>query len=273
MRLAISGTFAVVAAALVIGSAPGEARAQTEQPEGDEDDPGAEEPGESTPKEGIEGGGFDDYETAEEKQAKVAAAEYGVGVRVRTIYVPKFLLELFVEKASSGVFKPGFGLEVSRRKGNFELVIGAEYENVSPDDGFWLDKGDDPNVPEEAPDYLEFDNLSWVTADVAFLFNAAFNDRLSFRYGAGLGIGVVIGEVLQTDSTCVAGTGEDDIEENCMENPNGEQVNDPADLPPVFPVVNLIMGLQFRPIDKLTINLETGIRTVGFFGLSSTYYF
>ena len=269
MRLSIGGSFGTVAVALAIVAAAAPAHAQDDDT-ADEDDPSAEDPV-STPKEGIEGGAFDDYATAEDKQKADVRAEYGIGVRFRTVYVPKFMLELFVEEASSGVFEPGFGLELSRRKGNFELVLGFEYESLSPENGFWLDKDADPNVPEETPDLLEFDDFSWITADLAFLFNAALNDQLTFRYGAGLGIGVVLGEVLQTDSTCVAGT--DDIREDCMENPNGAQVDEPADLPPVFPVVNLIVGLQWRPIEKLSVNLETGFRTVGFFGLSSNYYF
>ena len=42
---------------------------------------------------------------------------------------------------------------------------------------------------------------------------------------------------------------------------------------PVFPVVNLIVGLQFKPMEKMTINLEGGLRTLPFFGVSSTYFF
>jgi hypothetical protein len=273
MRLSMEGRFGLVVA-VSLASAAGSmssAWAQGDDPAGDDDDSGAEE---AAPKEGIEGGGFDDYETAEAKKKAEIEPEYGLGVRVRTVFVPKPILELFVEEASGGVFQPGFGLELSRRKGNFELVLGLEYESLSPDDGFWLDKGDDPNDPEETPDFLEFNDLAWVTADIAFIFNAALTESLSFRYGAGLGIGVVLGEVLQTDSTCTPGT--DDIQEDCTPDQTGapgRQLNDPADLPPVFPVVDLIVGLQFRPIDKLTLNVETGIRTVGFFGVSSTYYF
>ncbi|MEO8552712.1 MAG: hypothetical protein ABI678_22195, partial [Kofleriaceae bacterium] len=44
------------------------------------------------------------------------------------------------------------------------------------------------------------------------------------------------------------------------------------DLPPVFPVINGIIGFQFHPIDKMVINLEAGIRTLPFFGLSVGYF-
>jgi hypothetical protein len=47
----------------------------------------------------------------------------------------------------------------------------------------------------------------------------------------------------------------------------------PYDLPPVFPVINAILGVQIRPISKLTINVEGGIRTFPFVGVSGAYFF
>jgi hypothetical protein len=269
MQLSNGATFAMVATALLALAVPARARAQSDD-DAAEEDPAAAEPAADAPREGIEAGGFDDYETASDRQKRIAP-EFGLGVRFRTIYIPKFVIELFYEEATSSVFKPGFGLELSRRKGNFELVIGVEYENLSPDDGFFLGKDADPNVPEQAPDFVVFDDFSWVAADVAFLFSAPINKKLAFRYGAGLGIGVVLGEVRQTDSTCAAGT--DDIQTDCMANPNGMQVDEAADLPPVLPVVDLLAGLQWRPAEKLTINLEGGLRSAAFLGLSSILYF
>ena len=108
-------------------------------------------------------------------------------------------------------------------------------------------------------------------ADLAFLWNAPFNDKLSFRGGFGLGIGVVIGDVLQTDSTCTAGA--DNLQEDCMVNPNAVKKDEPADLPPVLPVVDLLAGLQWKPASKLTVNLDTGFRSAPFIGLSSVFFF
>jgi len=41
----------------------------------------------------------------------------------------------------------------------------------------------------------------------------------------------------------------------------------------VFPVVNAIVGLQLKPTDHTTINLEGGIRTLPFVGVSSSFFF
>lgn len=259
------GGAAVLAALTMFGAAPG-AAAQGDDPSGSE--------ARASDPEGIEGGGFDDYQTAAEKREAKLAAEYGVGARFRMIYVPTFILELFVDEASSRILQPGFGVELARRKRNFELLLGVEFERATPDDGYWLGKDQDPNVAGEEPDYLEFDGLGWISADVAVRWTAPFNDVLGFRYGAGLGLGVVLGEVLQTDTTCAAGT--DDITEDCMADTvaaEGRQLDEPADLPPVFPVLELMVGLQWRPAPKVTINLDAGLRTAPFAGLSSVVYF
>jgi hypothetical protein len=255
MRLELPVIFAVAA----LGAAP----VYAQEAEGED----GEEEGESL-KEGIEAGGFDDYGKRDRPPRIVA--EYGVGLRLRGVFVPKGMLELFVEEASSGVFHPGFGLELTRRKGEFELVLGFEYENVSPEDGFWLEKGDDPVVPGQSPDFVDFEGLGWFTADLTFAFQSAINDMVAFRYGAGFGLGLVFGDALQTDSVCTGS----DIENDCTPiTGGGGQIRDPADIPPVFPVVNLLVGAQIKPTKKMTINIEGGLRTLFFFGVSSNYYF
>jgi hypothetical protein len=260
MRQSRGALAAMAGVAVVLGA--GQVRAQ------DEDLPGGEEaPAEGT---GIEEGGFDNYEKAEQKKKKKKKeAEYGLGLRVRGVFEPAFMMNLFVEEQTSGgVFSPGFGFELMRRRENFELVLGFEYENVSPSDGYWLEKGDDGVSAGQYPDFIDFDGLAWVTADLAFLFNSPINEKLTFRYGAGFGLGLVLGEVRQTDQVCSS----TDFEESCM-NAMGGQQNDEADLPPVFPVVDLILGLQYRPTPKMTIIFEGGLRTLFFFGVSVGYYF
>ena len=68
-------------------------------------------------------------------------ARFGIGLRLRSVHIPRFLLELFVQKAATSVNGFGFGLEGYRRKGNFELQVGLEYEALDGSDGIWVDKG------------------------------------------------------------------------------------------------------------------------------------
>ncbi len=268
MRLS-RGALAAVAGFSIAFAGAGLARAQEGDP--DEELPKPEESQPTKAGRGIEQGDFDNYSKAEQKRKKKVVPEYGVGLRLRGVFEPAFMMNLFVEEQTSGgMFHPGFGLELNRRKGEFELVLGFEYENLSPSDGYWLEKGDDGTSPGQYPDFVDFDGLSWFTTDLTFMFHSPINEKVAFRYGAGFGLGIVFGDALQTDQVC-SGT---DFETQCMNDMSGgAQRNDPADIPPVFPVVNLILGAQFRPSRSVSINIETGLRTIFFFGISGTYYF
>ena len=56
--------------------------------------------------------------------------QFGVGLRLRNVRVPKAILELFVDRASGGASNFGYGVELTRRRGTFELQLGLEFERV-----------------------------------------------------------------------------------------------------------------------------------------------
>lgn len=192
--------------------------------------------------------------------------DIGVGFRLRNVRVPQGLIEVFVQRAPGGASNVGFGLEVARRKGQFEVQLGLEYEKISIDKGIWVENGD--NIPADEPDYVEFDNFGWITAELSFLYHTPIIPQLSVRYGGGAGIGVLTGDVLRTDYRCTTAS-----LDSCMESPTAENVKAPYDLPPVMLVVNAIVGLQIRPTDEIFINVEGGLRTIPFFGTTAGYYF
>src|SRR5215467_15925107 len=78
--------------------------------------------------------------------------EYGLGVRLRSVWVPKAILELFVARAAGGAQNFGFGVDLSRRRGNTELQLGLEWEHINIGQGVWINKGDnvagDPGIDE-----------------------------------------------------------------------------------------------------------------------------
>jgi hypothetical protein len=217
--------------------------------------------------------------------------EYGVGIRLRDVMIPKGELELFLGRAAGGSNNIGIGIDLTRRRGNVELQLGFEYEHISPGEGVWIEK--DKNVPTDDADYLLGPNhapesLGWVTFEFTFINHTPLTKNLSFRYGGGAGIGIITGGLYRNDIHCASTATNANPEPGCVPTqfggtgtytdtsgaPNG---NDPTPhkygLPPVFPVVNAIIGLQFKPTDKMTINLEGGIRTLLFFGLSASYFF
>lgn len=193
--------------------------------------------------------------------------QFGVGVRVRNVRIPRSLIEAFVERSSGGSSNLGLGLELSRRKGPFEVQFGLEYEKIFIEPGIWIDKGD--KIPADEPDYVRFNNFGWVTAEVSFMYHTPIIPQLSVRYGGGAGVGVFFGDVRRTDYVCDTSS-----IDSCDEKLGAENMDTPYDtIPPVFLVVNAVFGVQIKPTDEIFINLEGGLRTLPFFGGTFGYYF
>lgn len=199
-------------------------------------------------------------------ESKGDKTQIGLGVRIRNVRIPKWLLETFVERVPNGSSNLGLGLELSRRKGQFEVQFGLEYEKIYIEKGLWIDKGD--MIPQDEPDLVEFDGFSWVTAELSFMYHTPIVPQFAVRYGGGAGIGVFMGDVIRTDYTC-----QNQDLDSCNESPNAVNRNTPYDMPPVMIVINAIVGVQIRPTDELFINIEGGIRSMPFFGGTFGYYF
>lgn len=210
--------------------------------------------------------------------------EYGIGLRGRSVWVPKGVLELFLTRAAGGAHNYGAGLELTRRRGTTELQLGFEYERVTVGEGVWINKGDDVSRGDEADYVLSPEHsgkhLGWFTIEFTFLNHAEVTKVLSVRYGGGIGLGILTGALEHNNVFCNGATNSQP-EPGCVpprfngdaEYAEGTETQVAYELPPVFPVVNAILGLQIKPTDKLTINIEGGIRTLPFAGISTTYFF
>jgi hypothetical protein len=209
--------------------------------------------------------------------------EYGLGVRLRSVWVPQSVLELFIERAA-GAQDYGLGIDLTRRRGTTELQLGFEYDRINVGQGVWIAKGDDVAAGDEA-DYIlgpdaSGNQLGWFTIEFTFLNHAEITKRFAVRYGAGIGVGILAGELDHNNIICVNAT-------NAMPEPGcvpprfggqgtyaeGTETQVAYGLPPVFPVINAILGLEIKPTDHLTINLEGGIRTLPFVGVSTSVFF
>jgi hypothetical protein len=214
-----------------------------------------------------------------------AGIEYGLGVRLRSVWVPKAILELFLDRAAGGAQNFGFGLDLTRRRGTTELQLGMEYERITVGEGVWISKGDNVASGDEA-DYVlspkqSGNHLSWFTVEFSFINHAELTSMLAVRYGGGIGLGIVLGELDHYNVICAAGATNASPEPGCVPDRfsgpaayhEGRETQVAYDLPPVFPVVNAILGLQIKPTDNMTINIEGGIRTLPFVGISSSVFF
>jgi hypothetical protein len=206
---------------------------------------------------------------AEEQATK---ARWGVGARGRYFFIPTAVLNLFMDH-STALNTFSVGAEVVRSKGDLDIVFSLDYSDGSPPDGLYLEQGDDPAVFGQYPDYTEFDGLALLSVDASFIWHANITKQIQFRYGAGLGIGVVLGTIYQTDTMCPPGTTADNLDnENfCTRVPGTRHESD--DVPPVLPVVNVLLGFRFKLADQVAINLEGGFRDGFFVGLGTTYVF
>jgi hypothetical protein len=214
--------------------------------------------------------------------------EYGVGLRLRNVRIPQAELELFMESAAGGASNVGVGVEFIRRRGNVELQFGIEYEKVTLAEGVYIEGGKNVAQGDPADFILSPDradsSLGWVTFEFTFLNHSPINKQLAIRYGGGFGLGIITGSLKRIDVFCTGATNSDP-EPGCVPPPDGTAIPAPDDgggtpgaptkydLPPVFPVVNAIVGLQYRPMPKATVNFEMGIRTMFFIGLSGSYFF
>jgi hypothetical protein len=209
----------------------------------------------------------EDLDASLEEKPDEGAAKLGVGVRVRYVSMPSAILDLFVE-FSQPMSSVGFALEVVRRKRDFDIVFGLESEKTSPDDGFWGEKGETPGQPGENPDFVQFDNFGLVSLDASFVWHKNFNEYVALRYGAGIGAGLVLGTIYQTDTEC---TRVGDV--SSCSTPVGAPREESEDVPPVVPIVNLLLGVRIKANDNLSFNIEGGFRDMFYFGAGGNYFF
>ena len=194
-------------------------------------------------------------------------AEFGMGVSARQIQLTRGVAEIFSEAAPAGTRTQGYSVEFARRGKELEFVLGFGYDNLEASNGYYLETAGDPSIPGHV-DFTKFDGFHWYSIDATFVGYLALHRILAIRYGAGLGVGIIRGQITRTDSICSS----DNIQRDCVPDPDGAQQNEAIDLPPVLPVFHTHVGLQFRPIKGMAINVDAGLRTVPYFGVSAMFY-
>lgn len=228
----------------------------------------------------------------------VDLGRYQLGARVRGLFVTNLMLSPYLG-AGTGTSMESWsvGLELTYRKPSYDIVTSLDFSWLDVHDGNYLGAGHDPSLDTH---YVQFRNLSFLSADVSIIGYHKFLPWLELRYGGGLGIGWVPGDVLLTNNgpQCTAANAKDEKqcypiitgpingkptaaqEASLKASQNGVQDTntDPhrhvtGDKPPVMGVVNLLVGLRFYPIPRLAITYELGFRNAIFTGLGVGYLF
>ena len=221
-----------------------------------------------------------------------ADLSYGVGLVMRWVTVPAWMLNLFTER-NVPLSTWGTGISVFRRKQNFDFVASFTYQNMSPPDGNWLGKGHDAAMDT---DYVQFNKLALWGIDMSFVWHTMFNEWFGMHYGAGIGVGIVQGQILRTSNTgcnemnagdlsgCAPQgatcTGSSCVLPPSVLAPGPDSVTNPhrfadPNVPPVLPIVNAVVGIDFRlpQVRGWEAKIEGGFYNAFFLGGGVGYTF
>ena len=223
--------------------------------------------------------------------AKTApTVQYGAGFHLRALFVHRWFLSLFLDESTS-LNSVAFGGEFIRRKGNFDLVASIDFGFYSPPDGNYLGSGKDPKFDT---DYTQFRDLNILAFAVHFIWHHEFLPWLSLVYGAGVGLGIVLGDIYRIsndpdrcnrdnagdENQCYPkGVNPATREEDLLRLTGGnDSPQDPHlfkedDVWPVIPVVHLLVGLNFKISQQFSVRLDGGWRDAFYVGATGHYFF
>jgi hypothetical protein len=208
-----------------------------------------------------------------EEMAPVRPADlaYGVAAQLRWVSIPSWLLNAFT-KHNVPLSSWGTGISAFRRKGNFDIAIAFNYQNMSPADGNWLGSSADPTKDTS---FLHFESFAMYGFDFSFIWHAFFTDWFGMHYGGGLGIGIMGGHIQRTknqNGDCTtANAGNPTL---CTPGPMPPFIQS-ADVPAAVPILSAQLGVDFR-VPKLRgweARLEGGFYDAFFLGGGVGYTF
>lgn len=221
--------------------------------------------------------------------------KFGVGLHIRAMFIHPWLLGLFFDQ-STPLNSMAFGGEFIYRRGTLDIIGSIDFGFYSPKDGNYLENG---KSPATEVDYIQFDGLNVLAFSVHFIKHHEILPWMSFIWGGGVGIGIVLGNIYRVSAGkgCDSETAGD--ESRCMPNSNtwdpnnpNRWLNDPNnqgkesdDSPtnpkrwkedgvwPVVPIVHLLVGLDFKISDQFGVRVDGGFRNAFYVGATGNYFF
>lgn len=218
-----------------------------------------------------------------------------VGVRYRGNIVPKFMLNLFVDEGKT-IYSNSIGVQLDIRKGGFSLIPGIQYTEYGTGDLLFKQK----NTNDFVGNYTLVNSslkAMYVTADL--LWSTPINKNFDFEYGAGFGLGVMFGDLInnwvQESPNGEIGSDSGRRFTRCQavgpvgsgcnakdhQNSDVDKVGNYVEkswagggsVPNVFPWIAFPqIGVRFKPIKNFVGRANLGMSLTGFwFGLSAEY--
>jgi tetratricopeptide (TPR) repeat protein len=222
---------------------------------------------------------------------------YFVGARYRGVYLPKFVLNAFIDEGRS-IYQNSPGLEIDIRKDGFSVIPALSFVTYDFGDTLFLQKGKDPTDGSYWSNIKSGINGIYFSTD--FLWSANLNKYLDFEYGAGFGLGVMFGYLetswvyTNAQGPYVASTGQhfspcisESDSAQCLSASHSNSLvskvnhyHEPfwfggGSVPNFFPSITFPqVGLRYKPARWLETRLGIGVSLTGFFfGVSADYGF
>lgn len=222
-----------------------------------------------------------------------------VGLRFRDVIVPKFMINLFADGGAT-VNVAMFGPELSTRKNRTEFDFAVVYADYSMNPFMFKAKGDPDTSYEIVSSSLK---MILLTTDILYDVPLDKTGRFSFLIGAGVGFGVVFGNLNQNQAYPADNSAKADPNDvskwtkcnsadvpsttatggvpYCQDKDNNKHFGsfttpswaNGGSKPNIFPWVSFPqLSLRYKPIKQLQTRFDTGFSTSGFFfGLSAGY--
>ncbi|MGM0596558.1 MAG: hypothetical protein ACQES9_05905 [Myxococcota bacterium] len=194
--------------------------------------------------------------------------KFGLGISGSYHYVPEFFLHIGL-KGAHDVKAQQTGLRLLYRTTNVDVAVQFQYMQINAPDGNWLGMNHDWDQTE----YVEFDNLAFAFVEVSATWNTPITDNLYFIYGAGIGGGLVLGDVYTTPAMgCTADNWRDTSQ--CYHIP-GDDRQEKEDIPRGMGMLEAIVGLRYDIIENISLKVETGFFLPGFLKttVSAEFYY
>ena len=128
---------------------------------------------------------------------------------------------------------------------HIDIIGSFDYWFINVGNGIWFKKGDNPNDKT----YYQKEDLGLMSADLTIMYKVPINRVLTYRIGAGAGMGYMYGRA--TSQNVVDG--------------KIQKKTDHPHIPPVIPIFRAQTGFQIFFIKQLCLNLDAGIHEGVFF--------
>jgi hypothetical protein len=261
----------------------GEESSETAEPSADEEassDKASAASEEETPKAQASSDAGESASYLESVTEKKGETYLFVGARYRMVVIPQFIQGIFADGGATALAQQP-GLEFGIRKDGFEYSIFGMLGFYGLQDTPFKGKTD----PNEAWEIVSANyQILFIGSD--FMWSTPeFAPGLSVHYGAGVGVGIVMGKLERTQAYPRFGASPSDpgSYEKCLSqflpNPvyctsennhyNGYAENSPT---PIFPWIAGQIGLRYKIHRRFVLRLDAGIMVPGaFFGIGADF--